>query len=143
MSGSDEPIEARETHADDSTDEGSKLAALAVSGGPPELVPAVEAALERNARDAIVLDLRGISDVTDFFLIASGDSDTHTRAIGDNILDRLRESDFRPVGSEGRSSGNWILLDYVSVIVHIFLPRVRDFYQIERLWGDAPVVRLS
>ncbi len=91
----------------------------------------------------VVLDLRGISDVTDFFLILSGDSDTHTRAISENILDRMRESGFRPVGVEGSAGGRWILLDYIGLIVHVFLPAVREFYQLERLWGDAPQVPLE
>jgi ribosome-associated protein len=91
----------------------------------------------------VVLDLRGISDVTDFFLILSGDSDTHTRAISENILDRLRESGFRPVGVEGAAGGRWILMDFVGLVVHVFLPAVREFYQLERLWGDAPLVAVE
>ncbi len=114
-----------------------------VCSASPELACAVEAATERNAREVVVLDLRGLSDVTDYFLIASGDSDVHTRSISDNVLERMRESGFRPVGIEGRDRGNWILIDFVTVILHIFLPRVRDFYQIERLWGDAPSLDLS
>lgn len=117
---------------------------LAESGDPsPELSCAVRAALERNSRDTVVLDLRGISDVTDFFLILSGDSDTHTRAISENILDRMRESGFRPVGVEGSAGGRWILMDFVGLVVHVFLPAVREFYQLERLWGDAPLVALD
>jgi ribosome-associated protein len=117
---------------------------LAERGDPsPELSCAVRAALERNSRDAVVLDLRGISDVTDFFLILSGDSDTHTRAISENILDRMRESGFRPVGVEGSAGGRWILMDFVGLVVHVFLPAVREFYQLERLWGDAPLVALE
>lgn len=112
-------------------------------GVPGELERAAEAAVERNARDAVVLDLRGLSDAADYFLIASGDSDTHTRAIADHILEKLEEKGFRPVGVEGHGPGRWILLDYVDVIAHIFLPRVRDFYQLERLWGDAPRAELS
>lgn len=99
--------------------------------------------MERNAREAVVLDLRGLSDAADYFLIASGDSDTHTRAISDNILDKMEQAGFRPVGVEGQGAGRWILLDYVNVIVHIFLPRVRDYYQLERLWGDAPRIDLG
>lgn len=110
---------------------------------PDELERVAEAALERNAREPVVLDLRGLSDAADFFLIASGDSDVHARAIADNILERLEAAGFRPIGVEGRSGGRWILLDYVTVIVHIFLPRVRAFYQLERLWGDAPRTELA
>jgi len=106
---------------------------------PIELECIAEAALERNAREAILLDLRGLSDAADWFLIASGDSDTHTRAIADNILRRMKDEGLRPVGIEGKGRGAWILIDYVSVVVHVFLPQVREFYQLEQLWGDAPV----
>lgn len=105
---------------------------------PPELSLLVEAALERHARDPVILDLRGLSDATDFFFIVSGDSDVHTRSIADNLVQRLEENGFEPVGIEGGSAGRWILLDYVDVVVHVFLPRVREFYRLEQLWGDAP-----
>lgn len=104
----------------------------------PELRCVVEAALERNARAPIVLDLRGLSDVTDFFVIATGDSDTHTRAISQNIVDRAREAGFRPVGVEGINQGHWVLMDFVGLIAHVFLDPVREFYRLEDLWGDAP-----
>jgi ribosome-associated protein len=110
---------------------------------PPEVAVAVEAALERNAREAALLDLRGVSDATDWFLIASGDSDTHTRAIADNIIERMREAGFRPSGVEGKASGSWILLDYITLVIHVFLPRVRDYYDLERLWGDAPALAVE
>lgn len=117
---------------------------LSERGAPsPELRSAVEAALERNARRPTILDLRGLSDVTDFFLIATGDSDTHARAISENILDRTREDGFRPVGVEGLNAGRWVLMDYVGLIVHVFLGEVRDFYRLERLWGDAPLFELE
>ena len=118
--------------------------ALAERGEPlPELRCVAEAALERNARSPIILDLRGLSDVTDFFVIATGDSDTHTRAISENIVDRAREAGFRPVGVEGMRSGRWVLMDFVGLIVHVFLRPVRDFYRLESLWGDAPGIELE
>jgi ribosome-associated protein len=86
----------------------------------------VDALRERNAREPVLLDLRGLSDATDWFLIASGDSDTH-----------------RPAGVEGETAGSWILIDYISAVVHVFLPRVRDFYRLEELWGDAPMTSLE
>jgi ribosome-associated protein len=104
---------------------------------------AVDAALERNAREAALLDLRGLSDATDWFLIANGDSDTHSRAIADNILERMREAGFRPAGVEGKSGATWILLDYITLVIHIFLPRVREYYDLERLWGDAPALAVE
>jgi len=112
---------------------------LAAGGEPaPELSTVAEAALERNARAPTVLDLRGISDVTDFFVILTGDSDTHTRAICENILDRSREAGYRPEGVEGLREGRWVLVDFVGLVVHVFLGEVRDFYRLEGLWGDAP-----
>jgi len=110
---------------------------------PAELALLTGAALERHAREPIVLDLRGLSDATDFFFIMSGDSDVHTRSIAENLVERLAEHGFEPAGVEGRSQGRWILLDYIDIVVHIFLPRVREFYRLEDLWGDAPRLRPS
>jgi ribosome-associated protein len=110
---------------------------------PTEVDLAVEAALERNAREPVLLDLRGLSDATDWFLIATGDSDTHARAIAENVLERMREAGLKPAGVEGKSGATWILLDYITLVIHVFLPRVREFYQLERLWGDAPALALE
>ena len=117
---------------------------LAGRGDPsPDLRSVAAAAHERNASRPIILDLRGLSDVTDFFVIATGDSDTHARAISENIIERAREDGFRPAGVEGLKGGRWVLLDYVGLIVHVFVGEVREFYQLERLWGDAPAFELE
>ncbi|MGW8281906.1 MAG: ribosome silencing factor [Gemmatimonadota bacterium] len=108
----------------------------------PELRVIADAVLERNARDPVLLDLRELSDATDWFIIASGDSDTHARAIADNVLERARSHGSRASGVEGRGAASWILLDFIDVVVHIFQPRVRDFYRLEDLWGDAPTTRI-
>lgn len=106
---------------------------------PKRLRSIAEAALDRNAGEGVVLDLRGLSDATDYFVVLSGDSDVHARAIADSVTDRLEEDHGEtPSGVEGHSSGRWILLDFIDIVVHVFLPRVREFYQLERLWGDAP-----
>ncbi len=105
---------------------------------PAELEAILDAVLERNSRDPVLLDLRELSDATDWFVIASGDSDTHVRAIADNVLERARRHGVRPAGVEGKGSGTWVLLDFIDIVVHIFLPRVREFYRLEELWGDAP-----
>lgn len=110
---------------------------------PEHLRTIAEAALERNARDGLVLDLRGLSDATDFFVIVSGDSDVHTRAVAENIVEKTEEAGEAPSGIEGQSAGRWILIDYIDVVVHVFLPAARDFYQLERLWGDARQAELS
>jgi ribosome-associated protein len=106
---------------------------------PAEVRRAVELLLDRKAYDVSVLDLRGISTATDFFLIASGRSDTHVTAVADHVIDELKKEDVRPAGVEGLRSGRWVLADYVDFVVHVFHPAAREFYQLERLWGDAPL----
>jgi ribosome-associated protein len=99
---------------------------------------AAQLALERKASDVISLDLRGISSAADFFLIATGTSDVQVRAIADHIVDELRKEGFPPGHMEGKSAGRWVLVDYIDVVVHVFHPSARGFYQLEELWGDAP-----
>ena len=100
--------------------------------------------LEHKANDVVLLSLEGVSDMTDFFLIASGTSDTHVRSLGNSVLeDMKRDSGQMAHHVEGLSQGRWVLLDYVDVVVHIFHPTLRSFYQIERLWADAETVPLQ
>jgi ribosome-associated protein len=97
--------------------------------------------LEHKANDVVLLSLEGVSDMTDFFLIASGTSDTHVRSLGNSVLEEMkRDSGQMAHHVEGLSQGRWVLLDYVDVVVHIFHPTLRSFYQIERLWADAETV---
>ena len=98
-------------------------------------------ALERKAADVVALDLRGISSATDFFVIASGTSDVQVRSIADHVVDELKKDDVRPTHVEGLSGGNWVLIDFVDLVVHVFHRQVREFYQLETLWGDAPLRR--
>jgi ribosome-associated protein len=109
---------------------------------PPLVQRALELCQDRHARDPLVLDLRGLSDATDFFLIASGDSDVHVRAISENITRGLSEVGVKPAGIEGQRAARWVLLDYIDLVVHVFHPAIREFYQLERLWGDAPLLLL-
>jgi ribosome-associated protein len=78
--------------------------------------------------------------MTDFFIIASGTSDTHVRSLGDHVLEELKAVGQKPAHEEGATRGRWVLLDYVDFVVHLFHPTMREFYQLERLWGDARVV---
>lgn len=104
----------------------------------------VEAALDRKAEDPIVLDLRGISDVTDYFLICHANSDRQVLAIVDHIEERLREELGRePSHVEGRRTADWVLMDYYDFVVHVFLADRRQFYRLESLWSDAPTLDLS
>ncbi|HEU4631692.1 MAG TPA: ribosome silencing factor [Gemmatimonadaceae bacterium] len=96
--------------------------------------------LDAKANDVVLLDVRGVSDVTDCFVIASGTSDTHVRGIADHVVRQLDTEGTDVHHVEGLPQGRWVLLDYVDVVVHIFHPRLREFYQLERLWGDAEVV---
>jgi ribosome-associated protein len=106
---------------------------------PAEVKRAAELLLDRKAYDVSLLDLRGISSATDYFLIASGRSDTHVTAIADNLIDEMKQENARPAGVEGLRGGRWVLVDYVDFVVHVFHPAAREFYQLERLWGDAPL----
>lgn len=105
---------------------------------PFAVVRAAEHALDRKAHDVVVLDLRGISSATDFFLIAEGTSDVHVKAIADHLVDELKKDEVRPEHIEGLRGARWVLIDYVDFVVHIFHPQARQFYQLETLWGDAP-----
>jgi ribosome-associated protein len=99
---------------------------------------AAELALERNAAEVVVLDLRGISSATDYFVLATGQSDVQVKAIADHIIETLKDEDVRPAHIEGLESGRWVLVDYIDFVVHAFHPGAREFYQLEVLWGDAP-----
>ena len=110
---------------------------------PALVARASQLCLDRNARAAVVLDLRGLSNATDFFLIASGDSDTHVKAISEHVLEQLERAGVRATGVEGLRTGRWVLIDYIDLVVHIFHPALREFYQLEQLWGDAPMIAIE
>ncbi len=97
-----------------------------------------ELSLSKKARDVVILDLTGLSDVTNYFVICTGESDTQVKAIADAIDDGAREEGSRVWRREGLKNLQWVLLDFVDVVVHVFQPKVREYYDIERLWGDAP-----
>ena len=100
--------------------------------------------VERKANDVVLLSLKGVSDMTDYFLIASGTSDTHVRALGNSVLEDLKKETGQMANhTEGLQQGRWVLLDYVDFVVHVFHPTLRNFYQIERLWADAETVPLQ
>lgn len=100
----------------------------------------VDALVDRKAVEPVVLDLRGLSSATDYFVIVSGTSNAHVRGMADHLVSALAPAGVAPHHVEGLAQGRWVLLDYVDFVVHVFHPELRDFYQLERLWGDAPVV---
>jgi ribosome-associated protein len=103
----------------------------------------VQAAADKQAFDILVLDLRERSDLTDYFVICSGNSRMQVQAIADSILDRVYESHYTLSSVEGYTSGNWIVLDLIDVVVHIFQKDIRIQYDLERLWGDVPVIEMA
>lgn len=102
------------------------------------LLLCVNAALERKAEDIAILNVKDLSSVTDYFVICSGNSDRQIRSLADHVSQRLKKERILPLGIEGERSGSWILMDYGDVILHIFYKPVREFYDVEGLWSDAP-----
>src|ERR1700722_9303189 len=101
----------------------------------------VTAALDdMKAVNVKVLDVRGLTDIADTMVIASGNSDRHVRSIADNVARKAREAGYRPLGTEGAKDGEWVLVGLTDILVHVMLPRVREFYGLESLWdsGETP-----
>jgi ribosome-associated protein len=99
--------------------------------------------LERKANDVMLLNLKPVTDMTDYFVIASGTSDTHVKSVAEHVLTELKKDGVSVYHVEGMAQGRWVLLDYVDFVVHVFHPALRTFYQLERLWGDANVTRVA
>lgn len=108
---------------------------------PESVALAIRAADDLKARDLVALDLHGLNDATDWFVIGSGTSDAHVRGIAQAVLDRLDSVGMRVHHVEGLTQGRWVLLDFVDFVVHLFHPEARAFYRLERLWTDAPQFR--
>ena len=98
----------------------------------------INASLEKKAKELVILNVKEISAFADYFLIMSGTSDRQVRAIADAIQENLKLAGILPLGIEGEAAGQWILMDYDDVIIHIFLETIRSFYDLERLWTEAP-----
>ncbi|MBI4635745.1 MAG: ribosome silencing factor [Candidatus Rokubacteria bacterium] len=104
---------------------------------------AARVALDKRALAVVVLDVQGVSSVTDYFLVCSGKSATHLQTISAAIQEELKRDGVRPMHAEGVADSGWILLDYGDVLMHVFLEDTRAYYALERLWGDAPAVPLD
>jgi ribosome-associated protein len=115
------------------------------SGTPASdiLRAAAESAISKKAREPVALDLRDLDGVCDYFLIVSGQSEVQVKAIAESIEDRLRDMGVRPWHVEGLEGRRWILLDYVEVVIHVFHEKTREYYMLDRLWGDARSVDLG
>ena len=104
---------------------------------------AADLALDKKAYDVKILDLRGISSICDYFVICSADVDVHVKAVTDHLTAGLADAGLRCWHREGYEHLRWILLDYVDIVVHIFQKEIREFYNLESLWGDAPTEEIA
>lgn len=102
-----------------------------------------EVARSKKARDLVALDLRELNGVADYFLICSASSEVQVKAVAEAIDDKLREAGHRPWHVEGYEGRRWVLLDFVEVVVHVFHEKTREYYMLDRLWGDARSVDIG
>jgi ribosome-associated protein len=98
-------------------------------------------AADDKCSDVVILDLQGLSTVTDYFVIATGTSDRQLRSVVDHMREWAKGNKIRPIGLDGYDSSHWVLIDFGAVVVHVFSPSYRELYDLELLWGDAPKVR--
>jgi len=108
-----------------------------------DVATVVRAALDKKAQDVVVLDLRKTPAFTDFFVLCSGLNQRQVKAIADAVEETLRAAKIRPAHIEGYDRADWVLMDFFSFIVHVFTPQTRQFYALERLWGDAERIEVS
>ncbi len=98
----------------------------------------VEALEDVKAKDIVRLDVRDMTSVTDYMVVASGTSNRHVKALVDNVAEKAKGAGHRPIGIEGAEGGEWVLLDLQDTLVHVMLPKVREFYNLEKLWSISP-----
>jgi ribosome-associated protein len=103
----------------------------------------IDALADMKALEVKVLDVRGLTDIADFMIIASGTSDRHVRSVAQRVVEKTKEAGFRPHGVEGQRDSDWVLIDLSEMIVHVMLPRVREFYGLEKLWDMAATTRAA
>ena len=108
-----------------------------------DVAKAVRAALDKKALDVVVLDLRSTPAFTDYFVLCSGATQRQVKAIADAIEEALRAAKVRPAHIEGYDKADWVLMDFFTFIVHVFTPQTREFYSLERLWGDAERIEIT
>ena len=103
----------------------------------------VDALEEVKARDIVKLDVRKLTTVTDYMIVASGTSNRHVKALADAVFEKSRDAGHRPSGIEGQEGSEWVLLDLQDALVHVMLPRVREFYNLEKLWSLTPLTDVA
>ena len=98
----------------------------------------IDALDDIKAKDIVKLDVRNMTTVTDYMIVASGTSNRHVQALVENVTEKAKEAGHKPIGVEGEEGGEWVLLDLQDTLVHVMLPKVREFYNLEKLWSIAP-----
>jgi ribosome-associated protein len=140
-------VPAKQKTSTRKTRDGTKaVAPLKMARAPkaPSLKTVILAALDdMKALEVKLLDVRGLTDIADFMVIASGTSDRHVRSVAQRVVERAKEAGFRPHGVEGQQDGDWVLIDLNEMIVHVMLPRVREFYGLEKLWDMTVTKRAA
>ena len=101
---------------------------------------AADAISDKKGQDIVLLEVGDLFVITEVFVIATGNSRPHTQSLADHVEERLKEAGRKPLRDEGRPEAEWVLLDYGDIMVHVFQPSTREYYDLERLWRDAPVV---
>ena len=102
------------------------------------LLYSINAALQRKAKDLVIMKVKALSSFADYFIICSGTSDRQVKAIASWLQESLKKAGMTPLGMEGIQNGHWVLMDYGDIVIHIFYEPIREFYDIERLWSEAP-----
>jgi ribosome-associated protein len=100
-------------------------------------------AKEKQAENPLVLELKNLSSIADYFVILSAESERQAKSIADEIVHQFKQMGVYALGVEGAETAKWILVDYGDIVIHIFLPQVREYYELERIWRDAPVIDLN
>jgi ribosome silencing factor RsfS/YbeB/iojap len=121
----------------------AKAPTLAVPAKPPLRQVVVDALEDMKALEIKVLDVRGLTDIADTMVIASGTSDRHVRSVAQRVVEKTKQAGYRPHGVEGQQDSDWVLIDLNELIVHVMLPRVREFYGLEKLWDMTATKRAA
>jgi ribosome-associated protein len=123
---------------------GTRKAATAATAAKRSLKSVIlDTLADMKALEVKVLDVRGLTDIADFMVIASGTSDRHVRSVAQRVVEKTKEAGFRPHGVEGQQDSDWVLIDLHEMIVHVMLPRVREFYGLEKLWDMTATKRAA
>jgi ribosome-associated protein len=139
------PIKAKKTTAEPKPARAVKprVARTPKAVKPPLKKVVVDALADMKALDVKILDVRGLADFADSMVIASGTSDRHVRSVAQHVVEKAKQAGYRPHGLEGEQDGDWVLIDLSEMIVHVMLPRVREFYGLEKLWDMSLTKRAA